>query len=144
MKSIYIAGLPIAKLRPRKAPWGNIYDPNKQTQEASLQKARLTGDRETYDGPLFIVFDFVFPRPKSHYGSGKNANTLKASAPEHCNSVAKDIDNLAKFYCDAFNCIHYLDDRQVVKLEAIKRWAKTGEIPHVQMDIFKIVGSTLL
>lgn len=32
-------------------------------------------------GPLNLSITFLMPRPKGHYGSGKNAGVLKANAP---------------------------------------------------------------
>ena len=46
--------------------------------------------------PVRADIEFVFPRPKSHYGTGKNADVLKPSAPKYCISRGNgDIDKLA-------------------------------------------------
>jgi hypothetical protein len=34
------------------------------------------------DGPLRVVFTFYRPRPRSHYGAGRNAGAVKPSAPQ--------------------------------------------------------------
>lgn len=146
MKSIYIPGVPDTKMRHRTTKKGHVYDPNAKNKEASIQKARLiAGDGEPYHGPIYVSFLFVFPRPKGHYGSGKNSKVLKTSSPEHCDQVSKDCDNMEKFYCDSFNCIHYPDDRQVVKMESFKRYAERAEeMPHVLMNIYQIPGEAIV
>ena len=45
---------------------------------------------------------------------------LKPSAPGKLYSVRSDVDNLAKFVMDSLNGLVYVDDRQVVNLNAIK------------------------
>ena len=39
-------------------------------------------------GPVRLEIVFLFPRPKSHFGTGRNASKLKSSAPVHCISRA--------------------------------------------------------
>jgi Holliday junction resolvase RusA-like endonuclease len=59
-----------------------------------------------------------FPRPKSHYGTGRNAGKLKATAPTH-NDGKPDRDNLDKAILDAMTGIGFMrDDKQVVAGEA--------------------------
>ena len=70
-----------------------------------------------------VCIKAFFNRPKSHYGTGKNAGKLKASAPEYC-VVNKDVDNIAKIVLDALNKIAYVDDKQVVSLTVSKQYAE--------------------
>ena len=128
-------------MRPRTTKKGHVYDPNAGAKEASIQKAKvMNGDNEVYSGPLYVQYTFVFPRPKKHYRTGKPALLLRDDAPEFFNTVdiAKDGDNMEKFYADSFNFIHYKDDRQIVKAEHFKRWAVGDEMPHVMMDIYLV------
>lgn len=142
MKTIYIPGIPDVKMRPRfSRKTGHAYDPNEQQKEASIQKAQVSGDvDEIYTGPLYAFYTFVFPRPKKHYRTGKLAHLLRDDAPEFFDTrdIAKDGDNMEKFYSDSFNYIHYKDDRQIVKAEQFKRWALDGEMPHVEMKIYQV------
>jgi Holliday junction resolvase RusA-like endonuclease len=146
MKSIYIPGVPDTKMRHRTTKRGHVYDPNAANKEASIQKARLfVGDMTPYHGPLYVSFIFIFPRPKSHYGTGKNANVLKPHSPEYCDQVPKDVDNMEKFYCDSFNCIHYPDDKQIIKSETFKRYASgRDEMPHVWMSIYRVPSEAVI
>jgi len=138
MKSIYIPGIPDVKQRPRfSRKTGRAYDPNAEKKEASIQKAKVIGDEAIYESPLYVIYEFVFPRPKNHFGTGKNQGVLKGSAPKHCCSP-KDLDNLEKFYADSFNHIHYRDDCQIVESKARKRWAGEGEVPHVTLEIYPL------
>jgi hypothetical protein len=41
------------------------------------------GEREAMDGPLEVHMTFYLPRPKDHYGTGRNAHVLKPSAPPY-------------------------------------------------------------
>ena len=134
IKTIYIPGVPDSKMRPRATKNGHMYDPNAAKKEASIQKAQVTGYKGVFKGALRVNFDFVFPRPKSHYRTGKNAGTLRPDAPEYCCN-SKDFDNLEKFYCDSFNFIHYVDDRQIVAASTFKTWAEFEKTPHVKMTI---------
>lgn len=137
IKNVFIPGIPIVKQRPRFSKNGHAYDPNAPQKEASLQKAKITGAEQIFLCALEVHFRFAFPRPKSHYGTGKNANILKASAPIYCTNE-KDIDNLEKFYADAFNCILWRDDAQIVKTQALKRWTGVDEVPHVLITVMTL------
>ena len=135
IKLIYIPSLPVAKMRHRSTKRGHTYDQNADNHEACIQKAQISGHHGIFRGALMVQYDFVFPRPKSHFGSGRNAKVLRSDAPKYCTNK-KDLDNMEKFYADSFNCIAYLDDSQICEVSrSQKRWALDGEIPHVQMNI---------
>ena len=58
----------------RVKPW--------RRQVAAAYRDHCFGDM--LDGPVSVTVDFYLPRPKSHYGTGRNAGALKPSAPaEH-------------------------------------------------------------
>ena len=71
---------------------------------------------------------FVFPRPRSHYGTGKNADKLKASAPE-LHSVRPDVSKLLRSTEDALSSLAYQDDARIARTTACKRYAAQGELP---------------
>jgi Holliday junction resolvase RusA-like endonuclease len=63
-------------------------------------------------GPLKVSLHFAFARPKCHYGSGKNAQTLKPGAP--LRHVTKpDVLKLARAVEDALTGIVWVDDSQI-------------------------------
>jgi Holliday junction resolvase RusA-like endonuclease len=76
-------------------------------------------------GPIACSIRFYFERPASHYGTGRNARRLKASAAAAF--VGSDIDNLTKGVLDALQTLAFDNDRQVVCLAGVhKGWALRG------------------
>jgi Holliday junction resolvase RusA-like endonuclease len=71
---------------------------------------------------LLVHIEFRLQRPANHYGTGRNANTLKPSAPAFPAKVP-DIDKLTRSIFDSMTSIVFVDDSQVVTLNARKRWA---------------------
>lgn len=64
-------------------------------------------------GPISVNFTFYMPRPKSHFGTGKNSKSLKLSAPAYL--IGKpDVLKLARAVEDALTGIIYVDDSQIV------------------------------
>lgn len=60
---------------------------------------------------------FVFARPASHFGTGKNSELLKPSAPLFPTSRScGDIDKLERTVLDALTGIAYRDDSQVCRV----------------------------
>jgi crossover junction endodeoxyribonuclease RusA len=52
------------------------------------------------DGPVSLEVVVYVPRPKAHFGTGRNAGTLKAPAPEYP-ATGRDIDKVARAVFDA-------------------------------------------
>ena len=77
--------------------------------------------REPLTGPLAVSMLFYFPRPKGHYGSGRNAEKVKASAPEWP-AVKPDTTKLFRAVEDALSGLVWRDDAQVVHQVAAKRY----------------------
>jgi Holliday junction resolvase RusA-like endonuclease len=73
------------------------------------------------EGPLRVRFDFVFPRPKGHFGSGKNATVLKRNAPQYP-VVKPDATKVIRSTEDALKGILWRDDSQIVTQAATKRY----------------------
>jgi len=73
-------------------------------------------------GPLMVEFHFFMQRPKGHYGSGRNEDVVKASAPR---SPAKkpDLLKLARAVEDALTGVAWKDDSQIVIEELSKAWS---------------------
>lgn len=85
--------------------------------------ARGNGPPDPLTGPVSLEVEFFMPRPKGHYGSGRNAHVLKDTAPLW--HVGKpDIDNAIKACLDALTMLGaWLDDAQVCSLISAKRYA---------------------
>jgi len=82
-------------------------------------------------GPVEVTFSFVVPRPKGHYGSGRNVNTIKPSAPEYP-TTKPDTTKFVRSTEDALKGIAWGDDSQVVSQRAVKRY---GLRPGVMIEI---------
>ena len=72
--------------------------------------------------PVRVRAAFTFQRPKGHFGSGRNALAVKASAPAY-HTVKPDADKLARALLDAGTGILWRDDCQVVQLEVTKGYS---------------------
>lgn len=76
--------------------------------------------------PMALSVVFRFQRPKSHYGK----NGLRPSAPLHATSAQLgDIEKLVRSTNDAMTGVLFDDDRQVVSVNATKRYCTQGELP---------------
>ena len=89
---------------------------------------------------------FLFARPKSHYGTGKNANKLKQKAPEFVTSSATgDIDKLCRSTLDGLSAkaggTVIKDDSLVVSLKAVKKYAKEGELLGAKISVTPFILS---
>ena len=93
--------------------------------------------------PVKADIEFVFPRPKSHFGTGKNADVLKASAPKYSTSRGNgDIDKLARSTLDGLSVSAggsvLEDDCLVVELNTKKRYINKDELPGAYIAISSI------
>ena len=85
------------------------------------------------DAPISMVLVFCMPRPKSHYGTGKNAGKLKDNAPIWHTSVG-DIDKLQRCVLDSLTGLAYRDDRQVCIITASKIYADAAVGLSIQIE----------
>jgi len=75
---------------------------------------------------LAVEIRFALARPRSHYGTGRNAGTLKATAPSYP-TTKPDLDKLERAVLDALTSAGvYPDDSQVAVLHGHKRYADDG------------------
>ncbi len=72
-------------------------------------------------GALSFQMTFYVQRPKGHYGTGRNANTLKPSAPA-LPTVKPDVTKLVRGVEDALTGVVWRDDAQVTDQAACKRY----------------------
>ena len=87
----------------RDAAWRAFQDGYQQTEPRAL-----------LDGPLLVTVTFIFVRPASHYGTGRNAGVLKESAPDYpIGAKSGDVDKLLRAIHDAMTGVVYRDDCQV-------------------------------
>jgi len=74
------------------------------------------------DVPLVLDLRFYLPRPKGHFGTGRNEGRLKPSAPFFPETLP-DLDKLVRAIGDALTGIVWRSDASVVTIRAAKRYA---------------------
>ena len=121
------AGKPMIESNPDVKPW-----------MASV-RAIAVGELDGHDmlaGPLSLNAIFYFARPASHYGTGKNEDKLKPSAPSKpCNRATGDTDKLVRATLDALEGVAFLDDAQVSDVHAVRRYSRKGRGDHTMILI---------
>lgn len=93
-------------------------------RKAVAGQARQAWNREPLDDPVDLAVVFYFKRPSSHYGTGRNAHVIKASAPLFPHDTrGTDLDKLTRAVADALTGIVIVDDVRIVTLTAAKVYA---------------------
>jgi len=118
--TIEIPGIP--QQQGSKEPWGA------ETNEKNLKAWRsLVAEKANAQlngmppimGAVEVHAIFTFPRPKSHYRTGKFATTMREDAPLY-HTNAPDLDKLCRAIGDALRGTVILDDRQIAQWFARK------------------------
>lgn len=122
-----VVGTPKGQPRPRafaRAGHIRMYDPGTAEgwKSAIADAAQDHIPPEPITAAVALSIALVFPRPKSHYRTGKHANKRKDSAPFWV-ATKPDIDNCAKAVMDALTELRFWrDDALVVKLTITQRY----------------------
>ena len=109
---------PVAKGRPRftQGPRPRAYTP-KKTKDFE-QTIKKMASQQYRNGPLkdavSVTIVFIIKKPKS----------VKRDYP----TVKSDLDNYCKAALDALNGIAYVDDSQIIELNASKKYGPVGGI----------------
>lgn len=90
-------------------------------QEVAGAGAVAMGERDLFLGALAVTFTFVRPRPRGHFGTGRNAGLVKATAPAFP-TTRPDVLKLARAAEDALTGIVWRDDSQIVDERLLKVW----------------------
>ena len=100
-------------------------DPEALKKEKELLTLLLPyAPKKPLEGPVSLIINAVFQRPLSHYGSGRNSDKLKPSAP--MDYLQKpDGTNVSKAVEDVMNGIFWKDDTQVTAI-CFRSWAEPG------------------
>lgn len=137
--AFFVPGLPLPEPRPRATSINgraHVYKPATARDWKAL--VRLSAAQVMLGaplaGPLRVGLTFRFPRPAGHFGTGRNATRLRSTAPAWPVGNRSDIDNLAKGVLDAMSGVVFLDDRQVVELDARKLYTRS-EAPGVAVGV---------
>lgn len=100
----------------------------KQWQGVVAHAAHCAMDgRDIAIGPVELRVVFYVQRPSSHFGTGRNANTVKASAPEWPTGKP-DALKLTRAVEDAMTDVVWKDDAQIVREFIEKRYAIDGKL----------------
>ena len=84
---------------------------------------KVMGERPPLGCPVVVHIEFRLPRPKNHFGSGRNAGIVKASSPLFP-AGQPDLDKLCRAVLDGLTAGGaWNDDGQVVHLHASKDYA---------------------
>lgn len=89
--------------------------------------AHVMAGRPLLEGPLTASFTFYRPRPKSHFGSGRNAAVLKPSAPDRP-ETKPDLLKTARAIEDALTGVVYRDDAQIVEEHLAKYFGEPARV----------------
>lgn len=102
--------------------------------------ARQVYRGEVLDGPIRLTVKIFRARPESHYGSGRNADKLKPSAPAYPTS-APDTTKCVRAIEDGLNKVLWTDDARVVDQHASKVFAEKGDPERVEIVIEALGGT---
>lgn len=102
----------------------------------ALAAERAMAGRPPLAGPLALSMTFFLPRPKGHFGTGRNARVVRAAAPGHP-AVKPDTTKLVRSSEDSLKGICWLDDAQIVRQHAEKCY---GEAPGVWVEVRRLAA----
>jgi Holliday junction resolvase RusA-like endonuclease len=125
--SFFAEGTPKGQPRPKafankKTGRAGVYDPG--TAEGWKGEVAIAAKphrpEAPLEGPLRLFLNFILPRPKGHYRTGKRAAELRDDAPGW-HTAKPDADNFVKAVMDALTMLHFWrDDSQVCVLSVRK------------------------
>lgn len=120
-----VYGDPVPKARPRTVRKGGrtwSYTPKKVTKWENIVREEAGKHfSEPFNGPVALILAFYMNRPKS-----RRKENYVVTTP--------DLDNLEKAFLDGLNEVAYMDDKQVVVKNAVKRYIVSGE-PRVEVTV---------
>lgn len=88
------------------------------------------------DGPLKVSMTFFLPRPKGHFGTGRNAGLVRPTAPVYP-AIKPDVLKLGRSTEDALTGVLWRDDAATVQLALHKRYADPAAVtgPGVLVEV---------
>lgn len=113
-----------------KGRWGGVHEDNPALEPwrdsvvvaARAAMAATNGTSYPLSGAVTVCVDFYFGRPRSHYGTGRNSDAIRAGAPKS-HQQKPDLDKLQRALGDALVMAGLLrDDCQIVGWQAAKWW----------------------
>ena len=102
---------------------------------SELAKAKPDGWDKS--GAISVSAVFRFLRPQGHYGTGRNAGILKASAPEF-HIVKPDLDKVTRSLGDSIQMAGLCPDQAIVSWNVAKRYCADNESPGVLVTLINL------
>jgi Holliday junction resolvase RusA-like endonuclease len=85
--------------------------------------------------PVSITATFRFPRPTSHFGTGRNLGCLKPTAPDW-KTTKPDLDKTLRAVGDSLEQAGLISgDQQIVGINAAKRYVVQNEAPGLLLTV---------
>ncbi len=136
--SFFVPGIPAPQ--GSKTPWGTEANPRTKPWRAEVVAHAIEafGDVDPMKGPIHLEVIFVFPRPQSHYRTGKRADELRDD-PAIWHSKRPDADKLLRAIGDSLTIAGvWRDDSQVAETFVRKRYVDEREIPGCKIDAYEM------
>lgn len=113
---------PVAKGRPRFTRQGHAYTPDKTRTFEQRLRAHLMGHADKpLEGALVLTLRFFLGPP------GKKVREYPTVRP--------DVDNFAKGVMDAGNGLLWIDDSQIIKIDATKFYDWVNQMPRIELRV---------
>lgn len=119
-----VNGQPKGKGRPRFTKNGHVYTPESTRiyEEEIKIRYKEKYKNEMLDGNIAVEV-FINKKPASYLGISKYNKLLG----KYCN-IKPDTDNVVKAVLDALNGVAYADDKNVVEIYAVKKYASESSV----------------
>lgn len=105
-----------------------------QVRSAAADAFTEAGHTELITEPVTLSVAFAFRRPKSHFGTGRNANIVKRGAPP-IHAQSPDLAKLVRCLEDALTGVVWADDKLVYCYREVRReWTTGGERATVTIE----------
>lgn len=153
--SVHVTGIPapqgskrayiIPAKGPRKAR-ANLVESSSAVKpwRAAVVRDWTAAGHPTATGAVTVAIDFRLPRPKAHYGTGRNAGKIRAAVRRLWHVKKPDLDKLVRSTLDGLTTAGaYLDDSAVVALSVWKEYVEDGEEPGARVVVFHMQERTL-
>lgn len=129
----------------QKTGRAHVTDDNAKTktwkQDVRAAAIDALAGRPPMDGPVEVTVAFAMPRPGYHFGSGRNAGVLKATAPMYVDKKP-DIDKLTRSTLDALTEARvFKDDAQVAALNVVKGYATDPQKPGAHITVVPLLDA---
>lgn len=125
-----VFGQPVGKGRPRFTRLGHAYTPEKTKEYENLVRGTFISSY-----PKAIPLEDAVKMKITAYFKAPDSYSLKKRSDLIGKYYTKksDVDNIAKIIMDSLNGFAYYDDKQVAKLEVVKKYANESYV-QVEME----------